>query len=324
VARSIKKARPKKKAGAKTSKDLLLCYDLGGTKLRAALVTTRGKIAAQISKPVEQHKGFEGLLQDFKALADQLGPGPYRAISVASAGPLDPSRGELLDPTNFFTGNKSWGVLPLTAKLKKIFKQPVILENDAAAAALGEQWLGGHKKNKNLVAITLGTGVGIGAVANGELVRAGRGLHPEASHIALTEDRRYRCGCGNYGCIEAHLGGSHFTRHLGQKLGREVDGRQAIELAKDGEPHALAAFQEYGERLAQTVRALAVLFCAETVVMSGGFSHAHAYFLKHAQERLPELLVRYREGVDLLPELKVSRLQDDAGILGAAYVALQK
>lgn len=302
----------------------MLCYDLGGTKLRAALVTRSGKIAAQKSQPVVQSKGFDGLLADFKSLADQLGPAPYGAISVASAGPLDPGRGELLDPTNFFTGNKSWGVLPLTASLKKIFKQPVRLENDAAAAALGEQWRGGHKKNKNLVAITLGTGVGIGVIANGELVRAGRGLHPEASHIALSEDKTYRCGCGNYGCIEAHLGGTHFTRRLGQKLGREIDGHQAIALAKDGDRYAMEAFEEYGERLAQAVRALAVLFCAETVVMSGGFSHAHPYFLKHAQARLPELLIRYREGVDLLPELKVSRLQDDAGILGAAYVALEK
>lgn len=308
----------------KTS-SLHLCYDLGGTKLRAALVNDQGKILRQISQPVDQTKGFAGLISDFKAQAEMLGKGKYKSISVASAGPLHPERGELLDPTNFFTGGKSWGVLKLTAALKKVFKQPVLLENDAAAAALGEQWKGGHKKNKNLVAITLGTGVGIGVIANGHLVRAGQGLHPEASHIPLNNEAEdFRCGCGAYGCIEAYLGGSHFARRLSQKLGRTLTGKECLQLAGEGNPDALEEFREYGLRLAQSVRALAILFAAETVVLSGGFSHAHAHFLNTAREALPGLLARYREGVDLLPELKISKLQDDAGILGAAAVSLQK
>jgi predicted NBD/HSP70 family sugar kinase len=84
------------------------------------------------------------------------------------------------------------------------------------------------------------------------------------------------------------------------------------------------AFREYGRQLAQAIRVLCVLFAPEVVVISGGFSHAANLFLSETETLLPVLMERYREGIDLLPQVKVSKLQDDAGILGAAYVALQK
>lgn len=307
------------------TRELHLCFDLGGTKIKAALVSATGRIVNEVSQQVDQSKGYQGLLKDFKSLADQLATGKFKSIAVASAGPLHPGRGELLDPTNFFTGGKSWGVLKLTAALKKVFKQNVYLENDAAAAALGEQWKGGHKKSDNLIAMTLGTGVGIGVIANGQLVRAGQGLHPEASHIPLNfEDKSHRCGCGAYGCIEAYVGGSHFTRKLGERLGRTLTGQEALLLANDGHPEALKAFRSYGEHLAYSIRTLSILFAAETVVLSGGFSHASPHFLQTTRAVLPDLMTRYREGVDLLPEVRISKLQDDAGILGAAAMAVQR
>ncbi len=305
----------------KSSQPLTLCFDLGGTKLFAALITDAGKIVAHTVKRLDQSRGLEGLLSDFKELGDSLG-GKFRAVSVASAGPLDAEKGLLLDPTNFFTGGKSWGVIPLNAKLKKIFKKPVYLENDAASAVLAEGWKGGHGKTKNIVAITLGTGVGIGALANGALVRAGRGLHPEASHIPINvEDKTHPCGCGAYGCIEAYLGGTHFARGLSRQLGRELDGTQALALAKEGDVATLAAFEEYGRTLAIALRSLAVVFAPEVVVLSGGFTKASAFFLPATQKHLPQVMNRYREGVDLLPKIKVSKLGDSAGVLGAAFVA---
>ncbi len=308
------------------STDVYLCFDLGGTKLRGALITAQGKILAQSTAAVRQEEGYPGLIDLFKKVAGELPKTPkFKLVSVASAGPLHPEKGVLLDPTNFFTDKKSWGVLNLVASLKKIFKKPVLLENDAAAAVLAEKWKGGHGKTGNILAMTLGTGVGVGILANGELVRAGRGLHPEASHIPLNLDNKdYPCGCGAYGCIEAYLGGNHFSQRLGRLKGRPLTGQEAVKLAEHGDVWVQEAFKEYGRHLALAIRTLSVLFAPEVVVISGGFSHASELFVQETNAFLPALMERYREGVDLLPKIKVSKLQDDAGILGAAYNALKK
>jgi glucokinase len=299
---------------------------LGGTKLLAALINERGRIIAHKSLFVEQNKGIDGLLKDFARLAEDWPAKSYKSVSVASAGPLHSARGVLLDPTNFFTNQKSWGVIPLVAKLRKIFKKPVWLENDAAAAVLAESWKGGHGHSRaNVLAITLGTGVGIGAIANGQLVRAGQGLHPEASHIPINaEDKNYPCSCGAYGCIEANLGGTHFAKRLSRTKGRELTGSDCVELAGQGDSDTLQAFAEYGLKLAFAIRTFSVLFAPQVVVLSGGFSHAAKYYLPVTESELPRLLERYREGVDLLPKISISKLGDFAGVLGAAHVAIHR
>jgi len=309
----------KKKSSRESVK---LCFDLGGTKLMAAVINSKGRVLAHRSKSVEQARGFAGLLSDFKFLADSLPAHRYKVVSVASAGPLHSGRGVLLDPTNFFTDQKSWGVVPLVARLKRLFGLPVFLENDAAAAALAESWKGGHgKRSANLLALTLGTGVGVGVIANGSVVRAGRGLHPEASHIPLASEVLVSpCACGAFGCVESYLGGTHFAKRLGTTLGRTVTGAECLQLAQAGDERALEAFREYGRHLALAIRAFAVLFAPEVIVLSGGFSRASEFFLPTALAELPGLMERYREGVDLLPRVEVSKLGDLMGVLGAARV----
>lgn len=307
--------------------DVFLCFDLGGTKLKGALISSSGRILAQSTSAVRQEDGYKGLLNLFREIASVLPKKPaFKKVAVASAGPLHPSRGLLLDPTNFFTGTQSWGVLPLIKDLQKIFRKPVVLENDAAAAVLGERWKGGHGKGENLIAITLGTGVGIGVIANGQLVRAGQGLHPEASHfhIGAGEAKDYPCGCGQNGCMEAHLAGHHFSQRLGRLKGRPLTGQESVALAEHGDVWVQEAFKEYGRTLAMGIRTLCLFFAPQVVVLSGGFSQASHLFLPETEAYLPQLLERYRAGIDLLPKVRISKLQTDAGILGAAYLAQSK
>jgi glucokinase len=308
------------------STDVHLCFDLGGTKLKGAFVNSRGRILAAAVRSVRQEEGYDGLIELFREVrADLPAKQKFASVAVASAGPLHSEKGLLLDPTNFFTDQRSWGVLPLVKSLKRVFRVPVYLENDAAAAVLGERWRGGHGRIQNILAMTLGTGVGIGVIANGDLVRAGRGLHPEASHIPINaEDRTHPCGCGAYGCIEAYVAGSHFSRRLSRQKGSPLSGLEAVALARSGDVQTQEAFREYGRHLAQAIRSLSVVFAPEVVVLSGGFSHAADLFLSETLAVLPSLMERYREGIDLLPKIKVSKLQDDAGVLGAAYLAFQK
>ena len=177
------------------------------------------------------------------------------------------------------------------------------IENDAAAAVLGEKWRGGHGRARNIVAITVGTGVGLGVLCNGALVRAGRGLHTELSHVPLNiTDKDYACGCGAFGCVEAYLAGSHFTRRIERHAGRPLHGVDVVRLADEGDPFTSAKPSPSTVDIWRRPSGLlSIGFAPEVVVLSGGFSHAARLFLNETHRVLPGLLSRYRQGVDLLP-----------------------
>lgn len=305
----------------------VLCFDLGGTNLRAAVVSAQGEILQQNRLPVRSASGFQDLLKLFSEVTAPLRRVglDWQVVSVASAGPLDPVRGVLLDPTNFLTDAKGWGVLPLVQELETIFQQKVFLENDAAAALLAESWKGAARGLENVTLMTLGTGVGTAFLANGSLVRAGRNLHTEASHIPLNAwEKAHSCACGAFGCIESYLAGPHFASFVAREIGRAaLTGEELAHLAQNGDSEVLRLFERYGEWLALSVRALSMIFASEIVVLGGGFSSNSKFFLESARQSLPALFARHREGVDMLPQVVVSPIADVAGLLGAARVALQ-
>ncbi|MGZ3709324.1 MAG: ROK family protein, partial [Bdellovibrionota bacterium] len=188
----------------------VLAYDLGGTKVAVGVVNRRGKVLDEIRVPVIIEEGKAAVLKQLGDLGLELlkRHREIRRVGVASAGPLDPEKGVLLDPTNFTSSKGSWGKVPLANILSKRLKRPVTMANDAAAAILAEHWIGVAKGYDNAMILTLGTGLGTGMILNGELVRAGRGLHPEAGHLILKDgDETAPCGCGNLGCAEGYLSG---------------------------------------------------------------------------------------------------------------------
>ena len=304
----------------------VLGFDLGGTKVALALVTERGKILDEVREPVRVSEGPKALLEQLAGLA--LGMmkthGKISAVGIASAGPLDPFRGVLLDPTNFFTDGKSWGKIALQAPLHKKLKHPVRVDNDAAAAALAEGQWGAGKGSKNFMVLTLGTGLGTGIVANGALVRAGRKLHPEAGHLIVKAgDVSAPCGCGNLGCAEAYLSGKNFgLRFAHAHPGATSDAKQISDAAREGNASALKHFDEYSDILATTIHNYVVLYSPERVVVTGSFALASDLFLQKTSEKLEILLTRRRVGVDLLPRLMVSKLGNREPVLGGAYIAL--
>ena len=306
----------------------ILCFDLGGTNIRSAVINSSGKILAQNRLSVLGATGFSDLLKLFAQVVEPFHSAglSWEAVSVASAGPLDPVTGVLLDPTNFMTDAKGWGVLPLVEKLEALFKKKVYLENDAAAALLAEGWMGASQGKKNVTLMSLGTGVGTAFLADGQLVRAGRHLHTEASHIPLNAwDTDYPCACGGNGCIEAYLAGSHFSRHAGQAVGLpNATGEELAALARKGDAGVQKQFALYGERLALAIRAYSMIFASEVVVLAGGFSSNADCFIDTARGHLPRLFERHRDGVDMLPELVLSPIHATAGVLGAARSALNQ
>jgi len=297
--------------------------DLGGTKVAAALVDSRGKILGERKQPVELGAGWPGLKRQLIQLSRGLMQehGKVSAVGIGSAGPLHAPSGKLLDPTNF--GWKA-AVVPIASQLQAALKIPVRLENDAAAAVLAEHWKGGG--GRNCVVLTLGTGLGVGVLVGGKLLRGARGLHPEAGHMLLNPgDVSALCGCGVHGCAEAYLSGMNFGRRAAARIGKPgATGKDVADLAARGNKEALAAFREYSSYLAAYLLNTVVLFYPEQILLTGSFAEAAPYFLPQAEEELKRLLERRLKTLKIYPKIRVSRLGNRAGVLGAAYVALHK
>ena len=305
---------------------IVLAYDLGGTKVAAGIVTHKGVVLEEIREPVAISHGKRALLRQLSDMGQALlirHPG-VRSCGVASAGPLNPATGELLDPTNFSTDRKGWGVFPLARLLSKSLKLPVTVDNDAAAAINAEHWVGAAREVENCLILTLGTGLGTGVICNGQLVRAGRGLHTEGGHLILnSRDKSAPCGCGNFGCAEAYLSGSGFTRRFNQGKNHAIEAPEIAEKARAGDARAKRAFAEYSEHLAVALHNFAVIYAPELVLLAGSFAATADLFLPATLRHLKPLLARRRQQIDFMPKIRVSKLNNNAGLIGAAHIALQ-
>lgn len=295
--------------------------DLGGTKIALAVVNAAGRLKGLRQEPTRLEGGWPSLKHQLKQLCTELQRehGPAEALGIGAAGPLHAPSGKLLDPTNF--GWTAPLTVNVTREMARALAIPVYLENDAAAAALAEGWKGGG--GKNFVVITLGTGVGLGVVCNGKLFRGGRALHPEGGHILLRPgDASAPCGCGNFGCAEAYLSGKNFASRASRLLGETLTGLELRDRADKGDKRVLALFSEYSELLAEYLCNLVVLFYPEKIILTGSFAEARQHFLPSAEARLRELIQRRLRTIPLFPEIRASRLERNAGVLGSAYIAM--
>lgn len=306
----------------------VLAYDLGGTKVAVGVVNEKGKILNSVRVPALVDQGKEAVIRQLGDLGlELLQEYPkIKQVGIASAGPLDPYKGVLLDPTNFVSYAGTWGKVPLVKILEKRLKKTVILENDAAAAILAEHWVGAARKFNNAMILTLGTGLGTGVICNGELVRAGRRLHTEAGHLILKHgDATAPCGCGNLGCAEAYLSGRSFSHRANAnwlQRSRNFSAKEIAELARAKDLEALSAFEEYAKMMAVAIHNFVVIYAPEIVIFTGSFAEASDLFIESTRTHLENLLARRRIGTDMLPKLMVSKLGNNAGLIGGAYVAL--
>ena len=272
----------------------VLAYDLGGTKVAVGAVDSRGRILDEIRVPVALDQGKAATIRQLVDLGKKIlerNPSIKKA-GIGSAGPLDPVTSTLLDPTNFARHGKRWGKVALGKILSKKLGIPVRLDNDAASAMLAEHWIGAAKGYDNAMILTLGTGLGTGIIANGELVRAGRHLHPEDGHFIIRAgDTTALCGCGNYGCAEAFLSGGGFGRRASLLLKeKNLDAKAVVDRARAGNAKAKALFREYSELMAVAIHNYVVAYAPEIVVFTGSFAKASPLFLPDTRKHLTQLL----------------------------------
>ncbi len=319
-----------------TPMDAFLAYDIGGTKIQVGLVTSKGKTIAPERVPIQTQGGPKGFLKQVvelgrRTIENRPKSLTIRGVGIASAGPLHPARGVLLDPTNMSTQGLGWGQVAIVKAVSSALRLPTSLENDAAAAILAEAWIGGARGIENAMVLTLGTGLGTGMICNGELVRAGRGLHPEGGHVILRDgDKSAPCGCGLFGCAEALLSGANFEKRAAKKYAkfRGLKSREIAAIAREKKhrhsQEARKLFEAYSHHLAIAIQNYIVLYAPEVVLLAGSFASAHDCFLPKTKSLLPQLLKRRRKSIDMLPKIAVSKLDNLSGLLGAAFVAREK
>lgn len=323
---------------------LTIGIDLGGTGIKAGVVSPEGEVFGRQSLPTPltgPQAGINALIQAARQAIQASGISPKRilAVGVGTPGILDPKKGVVREAANL----PDWVNVPLKDQLSKALDLPIRVMNDANAAALGEIQFGVGRGISNLVLLTLGTGVGGGLVMDGKVIEGSRGLAGELGHMRIEMSRPRPCGCGHYGCLEAYVGAKHLLKRMYEALADDIQeasllhekaksglnsiggipgGSLTVEdmfqAADEGDGIMLRLVEETALALAAGIGNLLHTFDPEMVVLAGGV--AQAPILKEKiMEFLPDFsLGAYREGL----RVETSQLNQDAGILGAAAAAL--
>jgi glucokinase len=309
---------------------LTIGVDVGGTKINAGVVDERGSILARSRLPTPGTDP-QRVEEAIAALVAELRAGhEVTAVGIGAAGFVDADRARVI-----FAPNLSWRDEPLRDEVAARIGLPVVVENDANAAAWAEYRFGAGQGVSHLVVVTVGTGIGGGIVLGGQLYRGAGGVGAEIGHLQVVKDGR-RCGCGQRGCWEQYCSGRallHEAREiadvdpvygarllaLGDGEPEGIEAREVTLAAQEGDPAALACFAEVGSWLGQGLADLAAVLDPQVLVVGGGVADAGDLLLEPARRAFAEVLTagRYRPH----PEIRAARLGNDAGMVGAADLA---
>jgi glucokinase len=295
--------------------------DLGGTNLRAAAVNTEGLILHKVSVPVNFHSGPESVVKHIaeviKNLGTRTGVRGLRGVGIGVPGFIDIEAGFILGSANLpgFQG------FPVRDEIQRCLGTPIILENDANAAALGEMWIGAGKNVKDLVLLTLGTGIGGGIIADGKVLHGFLGMAGELGHMTVYPDGN-PCGCGNSGCLEKHASATAIAAmgrmmHFGKE---EVTAADVYALALAGNDRAKLVFESVGRALGIALANLINLFNFPLYLISGGPLPAWDLF---APSMFTEVRRRSFTFARTGTKIEKAALGADAGLFGAAYLPYQ-
>lgn len=299
--------------------------DIGGTKVLAGLIDERGRILHRVGMATKPGQGTATLIE---AIGRMAGRAEADApIGVGAAGWVD--LGGSID----FAPNVDFERTELRAVIEAQTGRRVAVENDANAAAWAEASIGAGKAARRMLMLTVGTGIGGGIVLDGRLYRGSRGYAAEFGHITI-EDGGPRCACGQSGCLEALASGSAIERearaaNLGQgsialRLAggdvAKITGVMVSEAADSGEEAAIAILGKAGYHLGVGLAVLAHCLDPDLIVIGGGAAEAGRTMLEPARAEL----ARRFEGKPPPPKVVEARLGNDAGLIGAALLALNE
>lgn len=325
------------------SDNIVLAVDLGGTNLRMAAVDRDGAILSHDDVKTDTVKDPSGLMRALMGLAERcrsLLPADAKIIGIGAGVPANITPDGILH--NLPNLHQLEG-MDLERELTAQFNLPVVLENDATAAAIGEKWLGASKDVQDWIMITLGTGVGGGIIINNELLRGIDDLAGKLGHICVEPDG-YRCGCGSNGCIEQYASATAIVRmanESGLNVSTSLDVYRLATGSYSGSPPyqegmaaasvdgvvlsseetktaAQTVFANVGRHLGIMLGGLVNALNPEMIVIGGGVAAAWDVFISPLTAEL-----RYRAFNEPADRVRIVRgtLGDNAGILGVAHSA---
>ena len=307
--------------------------DLGGTNSKIGLLDEKGNIIFTVYAKTESSYGYEAIV---KKLIDILKVEMKNrdiefenliSLGVGVPGPV------VNKSTVLMWANFPWPKdLNLAEAFSKELGKPVFIDNDVNVITLGELWVGAAKGYKNVLGMAVGTGIGAGVVVNGEVVSGKNGAGGEIGHITLEKNGKL-CGCGKRGCFEAYASSTGITRLAIDRLtvnksnmlyevtkDRKPETIDVFECAKQGDEFSLAIVDETCERLAQGISQALTILDSDVVVIGGGVALAGDFLIDKIKKYIPEFLI---PSIAKNIEIKVAKLGNDAGIYGAAYLAMQ-
>ncbi|WP_103501724.1 ROK family glucokinase [Streptomyces sp. SM14] len=310
---------------------LTIGVDIGGTKIAAGVVDESGTIlsTSKVPTPPTPQGVVDAIADAVRSCGEGVGA---EAVGIGAAGYVDDKRATVL-----FAPNINWRHEALKDKVEQRVGLPVVVENDANAAAWGEYRFGAGAGHEDVVCITLGTGLGGGIVMGGRLYRGRFGIAGEFGHIRIVPDGLL-CGCGSQGCWEQYASGRALVRYarqrasaspdaaavllsLGDGTPEGIDGRHVSAAARQGDPVAIDSFRELARWAGAGLADLASLFDPAAFIVGGGVSDEGDLVLEPIRKSFRRWLVgsRYRPHAQVL----AAQLGGRAGLVGAADLARQ-
>ena len=210
-------------------------------------------------------------------------------MGIGAPGPVD------ANGTVYVAVNLGWGTFSLKNELQSLLNLPVEAGNDANVAALGEMWKGGGQGYSNVVAVTLGTGVGGGIIVDGKILSGATGAGGEIGHIHVMDDEPERCNCGNHGCLEQYASATGIVRLAKRRLAEDdkpsvlrgeenISAKAVFDAVKAGDELAMEVAERFGKILGKTLAGIAAVVNPEIFVIGGGVSKAGPILLDYIQK----------------------------------------
>ena len=296
--------------------DYSIGLDLGGTNLRAAAIDSTGKLLEKVSGSTNYSEGRQAIVDDMvhsiARLRQSAGKEGLSGIGVVVPGFIDLQAGVIANCNNISCLEH----FPIREEIEQRLGAPVILENDANAAALGEKWMGAGQSVDDLVLLTLGTGIGGGIISRGRVLHGFLGMAGELGHITVVPNGN-PCGCGNRGCLEKHASAQAISVMARLSGLGDVTSEQVHRMAKGGNVKAQAVFEAMGQALGIALAMLINTFNFPLYLLSGGPLPAWDQFGPAMMEEVRRRSFTFRNSET---RIEPAALGNEAGLYGAAYL----
>lgn len=302
--------------------------DVGGTSVKMGLFDMAGMVVDKWEIPTRTENAGEHILPDIAdSINQKIAENRYIKEDIAGIGMAVPGPVDAAGVVNKAV-NLGWGVTPVKETMEKLCGIPTVAGNDANVAALGEMWKGGGQGYSNLVAVTLGTGVGGGIIVDGKILTGYNGSGGEIGHIHVEDNETEPCGCGNHGCLEEYASATGITRLANRKLQSsdkdsvlrqgEVSAKTVFDAVKSGDELAIEIAQQFGEYLGKGLAVIAGVVNPEIFVIGGGVSKAGDVLFDYIRPAFEKTVFHGCKDT----KFALATLGNDAGIYGAAKLVL--